>query len=260
MCSSDLVSTRRCWSSSFRLSSQPQGRTPTLRKWGSIPSRILLSTVAITLRVMSGRREVLRQAGPISSNRDITRSVMTTKKRESIDSQFLRTGASITVGLSPFKSEARNSKQIQSTNIKREVSGSLRVVRISRGNRFPSDRVDLHRLLDQPVDQFSTMSRRSSIETKREFIEVIVQMRSADGPLVCAQQPSFEQRSHAMHARQPRPPAETGLPFPNKVQERRFGTGPHRTIVVRSQAEAWERGIRVSLLFDLTDRSPLTSI
>ena len=42
------------------------------------------------LRVMSGRREISRLAGPISSHRVITRSVMTTKKRQSIDSQFLR--------------------------------------------------------------------------------------------------------------------------------------------------------------------------
>ena len=62
--------------------------------------------------------------------------------------------------------------------------------------------LDGHGLLDQPEKQFAPMMRTATVEPEREFVQVIVQMCLADGPLVRAEPPALEQRDHAMDARQ----------------------------------------------------------
>jgi hypothetical protein len=64
------------------------------------------------------------------------------------------------------------------------------------------DRLDGDRLLNEPEKQFATMLGSATVEAKGELVQVVVQMRVADGALMSAKQPSFEQRDHAVNARQ----------------------------------------------------------
>jgi len=59
----------------------------------------------------------------------------------------------------------------------------------------------LHGLLSQSIEQFAARFRGAAVEPEREFVQVIVQMPCSDRALVSAQQPSLQQRDHAMCAR-----------------------------------------------------------
>jgi hypothetical protein len=59
-------------------------------------------------------------------------------------------------------------------------------------------RLDSHSLLRKTVEKFSAASRISTIETEGKFIEIVVKVLMANGPLVGAQQPSFEERNYSM--------------------------------------------------------------
>jgi hypothetical protein len=63
-------------------------------------------------------------------------------------------------------------------------------------------RIYLHSLLGQAIEQFAARGRRAAVESKGELVEVIVQVVVSDCTLMGAQQPSLQQRDHAMHARQ----------------------------------------------------------
>ena len=63
-------------------------------------------------------------------------------------------------------------------------------------------RLDGDRLLDQAEKQFAAVPGRPTVEAKGELVEVVVQMRVADGALMGAQQPSLEQGDDAVDARQ----------------------------------------------------------
>src|SRR4051794_18319689 len=64
------------------------------------------------------------------------------------------------------------------------------------------DGIDDDRLLNEMEEEFAAMSRPSSVESKRELVEVVVQMHLADRAMMGAEQPAFEQRHDAVHARQ----------------------------------------------------------
>ena len=64
------------------------------------------------------------------------------------------------------------------------------------------DRLDHGRLLDKPIEQLAAGARSSPIETEGEFVQVVVQMRRLNGPLMCPQQPALQQRSHPVRQRQ----------------------------------------------------------
>src|SRR6516162_4829575 len=57
------------------------------------------------------------------------------------------------------------------------------------------------RLLHQAEEELASMRRRSTVETEREFVQVVVQMLRADRALVSSQKPSFHQRGDTVDAR-----------------------------------------------------------
>ena len=62
-------------------------------------------------------------------------------------------------------------------------------------------RVCLHGLLGQTIEQFAARRRGATVESKSELVEVIVQMSVCNRALMSAEQPSLQQRDHAMDAR-----------------------------------------------------------
>ena len=51
--------------------------------------------------------------------------------------------------------------------------------------------IDLDGLLGQAVKQFAAMAGLTSVESKCEFVEVVVKIFVANGSLVCAEEPAF---------------------------------------------------------------------
>src|SRR5664280_2121077 len=64
------------------------------------------------------------------------------------------------------------------------------------------DRIYLHSLLGQAIEQFAARGRRAAVEAKGELVEVIGQVIMANRTLMGAEQPSLQQRDHAMYVRQ----------------------------------------------------------
>src|ERR1035437_5261675 len=62
-------------------------------------------------------------------------------------------------------------------------------------------RVCLHGLLGQTIEQFAERRRGGTVESKSELVEVIVQMSVCNRAPISAEQPSLQQRDHAMDAR-----------------------------------------------------------
>ena len=56
------------------------------------------------------------------------------------------------------------------------------------------NRIDRNSLLDEPVEQFTTVPRGPAVESKRVFVEVVVQMLMTDSALMGSQQPPLQQR------------------------------------------------------------------
>jgi len=56
----------------------------------------------------------------------------------------------------------------------------------------------LHGTLEKPVEQHPSVFCRSSVEPKRKFVEIVVQMLMADSPLMRSQQPPFQQRGDSV--------------------------------------------------------------
>src|ERR1035438_1282248 len=63
-------------------------------------------------------------------------------------------------------------------------------------------RIYLHSLLGQAIEQFAARGRRTTVESKGELVEISVQVIVSDRTLMGAEQPSLQQRDHALHARQ----------------------------------------------------------
>ena len=62
--------------------------------------------------------------------------------------------------------------------------------------------IDASSLLDQAVEQLAAGGGGSAIKTKRELIQIIVQMLRCNGALMRSQQPALEQGSHTVDSRQ----------------------------------------------------------
>ena len=60
----------------------------------------------------------------------------------------------------------------------------------------------LHGVLEESVEQLPAVFCRSAIESECEFVEIVVQMLRADGPLMGSQQPAFQQRGDPVTRRQ----------------------------------------------------------
>ncbi len=61
------------------------------------------------------------------------------------------------------------------------------------------DRLGGDGLLDEAEEQLPTVARTSAVESKRELVQVVVEMRLRHRPLMGAEQPAFEQRDDAVH-------------------------------------------------------------
>ena len=59
------------------------------------------------------------------------------------------------------------------------------------------NRLDRNGLLDEVEEQLPAVARTSAIESKRELVQVIVEMCLCDRTLMRAEQPAFEQRNDA---------------------------------------------------------------
>lgn len=71
----------------------------------------------------------------------------------------------------------------------------LRFYQVRKGHR-----VDLHCLLGQAIEQFASRCRSPAIESKSEFVEIFVHLMVPNCSLKSAEQPSLQQRDHAMHS------------------------------------------------------------
>src|SRR5260370_37567437 len=70
------------------------------------------------------------------------------------------------------------------------------------GQRRKRDWLYWDGLLSQSVEQLASGGRLASVETEREFVEIIVEMVVANRSLVCPKQPPFEQREHSVRSGQ----------------------------------------------------------
>jgi hypothetical protein len=57
-------------------------------------------------------------------------------------------------------------------------------------------RIYLHSLLGQAIEQFVARGRRTTVESKGELVEIIIQVMVSDRTLMGAEQPSLQQRDH----------------------------------------------------------------
>lgn len=60
----------------------------------------------------------------------------------------------------------------------------------------------LDRLLDEPIEQESTGTRASSVEAKRELVQVVRELSLRDTSLVCSKEPALDERGHLVGPRQ----------------------------------------------------------
>src|SRR5437899_9098411 len=68
--------------------------------------------------------------------------------------------------------------------------------------RIKWNRRNLNRLLCQTVEQFSSRGRLAPVESKRELIQIVLEIFMSYGALMRAQQPAFGQRNDPMDPRQ----------------------------------------------------------
>ena len=63
------------------------------------------------------------------------------------------------------------------------------------------DRVCLNGLFEQPVENKAARTRRASIETEHELVEIVFQLGRFNCSLVRTKEPTLKQRRHTMDAR-----------------------------------------------------------
>lgn len=81
------------------------------------------------------------------------------------------------------------------------ISGSLPLSRVAQ--EIPrAHRRYTNGLLHEAVEQLAPPSGRPAVESERELIQIGVQVRGTDGPLMDTQQPTFQQRDDPVHPRQ----------------------------------------------------------
>ena len=66
---------------------------------------------------------------------------------------------------------------------------------ISTFNIFTKDMGNSNRLLDQSVKQFTMRTRSSTIKPECELIQIIIQERDLNSPLISAQEPTLQERN-----------------------------------------------------------------
>ena len=64
------------------------------------------------------------------------------------------------------------------------------------------DRINLHCLLQEAIEQVATCSGSAAVEAEGKFIEVIVQVLMAHSSMMGAHQPALKEGNDVMHSRQ----------------------------------------------------------
>ena len=62
--------------------------------------------------------------------------------------------------------------------------------------------LNIHRLLNQSIKQLPSVPGCPPVESEREFVQIVVEVSSTDGPVMCPQQPSLQKRRDPVNARQ----------------------------------------------------------
>jgi len=68
----------------------------------------------------------------------------------------------------------------------------------SASNLLPSQRINSHSLLNKAIEKLPTRRRCSSVEPKREFVQIVLEMRRVHSPLMRPFQPALQQCRHTI--------------------------------------------------------------
>ena len=71
-------------------------------------------------------------------------------------------------------------------------------------------RVYDHGMLKQPIEKFATVSRCPTVEAKRKFIKIVIQMLRTNGALMSAEYPPFQKGHNTVYTRQKLRSGSTG--------------------------------------------------
>jgi len=72
----------------------------------------------------------------------------------------------------------------------------------SASNLLPSQRINSHSLLNKTIEKLPTGRRCSSVEPKREFVQIVLEMRGVHSTLMRPFQPPLQQCRHTVDQRQ----------------------------------------------------------
>lgn len=72
----------------------------------------------------------------------------------------------------------------------------------SASNLLPSQRVNSHSLLNKAIEKLPARRRGSSVEPKREFVQIVLEMRGVHGSLMRPFQPALQQCHNTVDQRQ----------------------------------------------------------
>jgi hypothetical protein len=70
---------------------------------------------------------------------------------------------------------------------------------VNRLNSRSRQRVNRCGLLYNPIEKLTSRPRSPAVETEGELVQVVIQVRHTYGSLMCAQQPTFEQRNNSVN-------------------------------------------------------------
>lgn len=82
------------------------------------------------------------------------------------------------------------------------LDSGLAMKRALRDQALEGRGFNRHRLLEQAVEQLPAVARQSSVESEREFVQVLAEMLPGDSSFMDAKQPAFHQGRHTMHTGQ----------------------------------------------------------
>lgn len=112
-------------------------------------------------------------------------------------------------------------------------------------------RIDSHGILQETVKQFPTMSGSPSIETKRKFVQVVINMFRTDRSLMSTQYPALQQGRNTMYKRQEVVFRFSGSPcYPNFMG---IAMGFHTVVSLPAVSDNGTPG-----LYSLNDEGPKT--
>jgi hypothetical protein len=116
-------------------------------------------------------------------------------------------------------------------------------------NNSGPQRINGHSLLHKSVEKFTSRPRSPAIETKSEFVQVIVQVRYSNSPLMGSQQPAFKQGDNPIDQWQ-KILADVGISSGNLMDIAKSFQRCISTPVIRTYNAAW-----LNILLDRTSQT-----